>query len=485
MGLSSYECPVCKRSILHEGLTDQDPNLDEGWSHAALVLPDGVFEGAHDGYGNIDGVNFYALAVLGDPDDLDSLALEKDEKRLVKEWWDSATGVNSKKYPIKMYHYYCWENSGKPNFKAAKASKSAVDQGHFINEVRYKVWPPPGKKANPAKEGEGVEDGEVVRFEFTEGSSNKFWEYTDQGDGNALVRWGRIGTQGQSQITPLDKAVKKGYAKEKKGYYPVSASLKTDLRRKLQALGIKTYRNHQGRSFIRRQDVKAALKITAISKDEAEKFLSGLSGKPTQTDLEDFVEKNQYDKDEIAELMYDLRSLRVLDLKAPKPKIDSSSIPIKSKEELIKYMPDFTAIKVEVGDDWDDDTGDLVNPKMLFDNHPFETEKLVLGDDYYWSSGIDGGNEDRFIDEVKAKGYDEAYTTDVGLIITTKDGKEQYVYFQDTVEALKLEKEWHKWWKEKVADLDKNDQTVIQLKEMPKYQFPDQQKNRAAADDKN
>ena len=37
------------------------------------------------------------------------------------------------------------------------------------------------------------------RFEFSEGTSNKFWEITVQGT-EATVRFGRIGTAGQSNV---------------------------------------------------------------------------------------------------------------------------------------------------------------------------------------------------------------------------------------------------------------------------------------------
>lgn len=36
------------------------------------------------------------------------------------------------------------------------------------------------------------------RFEFVEGTSSKFWETTTNGN-NVTVRYGRIGTNGQSQ----------------------------------------------------------------------------------------------------------------------------------------------------------------------------------------------------------------------------------------------------------------------------------------------
>jgi hypothetical protein len=57
----------------------------------------------------------------------------------------------------------------------------------------------------------------------------------------------------------IQEAKKRAAAKEKKGYHPVSAALKGQLRAHLAAAGIKTYRNHQGRSFIRREDIQKVL----------------------------------------------------------------------------------------------------------------------------------------------------------------------------------------------------------------------------------
>ena len=68
------------------------------------------------------------------------------------------------------------------------------------------------------------------RFEFVEGSSQKFWEIELRGD-EFDVRWGRIGTSGQSQTKTFasdakaraehDKLVKE---KTGKGYVEVGAS---------------------------------------------------------------------------------------------------------------------------------------------------------------------------------------------------------------------------------------------------------------------
>ena len=66
------------------------------------------------------------------------------------------------------------------------------------------------------------------RFEFSEGSSNKFWEVSREG-ADVRIRFGRIGTQGLSQIKAfadeetankhIDKLVKE---KTGKGYREVA-----------------------------------------------------------------------------------------------------------------------------------------------------------------------------------------------------------------------------------------------------------------------
>ena len=45
------------------------------------------------------------------------------------------------------------------------------------------------------------------RFELIEGNSSKFWE-VEQAGSDLNVRWGRIGTAGQSQTKPFADAAK-------------------------------------------------------------------------------------------------------------------------------------------------------------------------------------------------------------------------------------------------------------------------------------
>ncbi|MBL8300054.1 MAG: DUF4132 domain-containing protein [Rhodanobacteraceae bacterium] len=67
------------------------------------------------------------------------------------------------------------------------------------------------------------------RFEFSEGASNKFWEIVQEGV-ELQIRWGRIGTQGQSQTKSFADAVKARLALDKlvtektaKGYVETTA----------------------------------------------------------------------------------------------------------------------------------------------------------------------------------------------------------------------------------------------------------------------
>ena len=49
----------------------------------------------------------------------------------------------------------------------------------------------------------------MARFEFTQGSSSKFWEVSQRGT-KVTVRWGRIGTTGQSKVKTFANALKAG-----------------------------------------------------------------------------------------------------------------------------------------------------------------------------------------------------------------------------------------------------------------------------------
>jgi predicted DNA-binding WGR domain protein len=58
------------------------------------------------------------------------------------------------------------------------------------------------------------EPGAIRRFELVEGNSAKFWEVSTSG-ADVIVRFGRIGTSGQSQTKSLADATAAGRLAEK------------------------------------------------------------------------------------------------------------------------------------------------------------------------------------------------------------------------------------------------------------------------------
>jgi len=59
------------------------------------------------------------------------------------------------------------------------------------------------------------------RYEYTDDKSNKFWEIEPRLDGMADVRWGRIGSEGKSQVVARDIALSRARQKLSKGYQMV------------------------------------------------------------------------------------------------------------------------------------------------------------------------------------------------------------------------------------------------------------------------
>ena len=98
------------------------------------------------------------------------------------------------------------EEAPAPKKKAAAAAKPAAKAA-------------PAKAAAPAKKAESSGGSEKRYFEFSEGTSNKFWEVWMVGD-MVHTRYGKIGADGQQTVKPggqkeYDKLVKE---KTKKGY---------------------------------------------------------------------------------------------------------------------------------------------------------------------------------------------------------------------------------------------------------------------------
>jgi predicted DNA-binding WGR domain protein len=54
----------------------------------------------------------------------------------------------------------------------------------------------------------------VQRYEFNDDKSSKFWQIEQQGS-ELHIAWGKIGTQGQSQVKAFDDAAKAEAAKAK------------------------------------------------------------------------------------------------------------------------------------------------------------------------------------------------------------------------------------------------------------------------------
>ena len=63
------------------------------------------------------------------------------------------------------------------------------------------------------------------RYEFHDDdvNSHKYWEIKPLGNGQAEVRWGRVGSQGQSQVVGEGEALKRAGEKLRKGYEMIDA----------------------------------------------------------------------------------------------------------------------------------------------------------------------------------------------------------------------------------------------------------------------
>jgi hypothetical protein len=107
MGLFSWQCLTCKKSILGPYvLTDKNRWMN----NAVAILRDGTFvRGSYDGYG-----------------------------RIVLTAADTEVDLPSKP---DLYHQKCWESIGSPK-NYTGGSPSAPDQGHFIDDKEYDLPEP-------------------------------------------------------------------------------------------------------------------------------------------------------------------------------------------------------------------------------------------------------------------------------------------------------------------------------------------------------
>jgi hypothetical protein len=99
MGLFSWDCKKCGRSIRHWGSTTV---VSRWMAQAVCLMPNGsVVIGTYDGYGRLDSA-------------------------------EGQTTVNRGEEHPCMYHKSCWELAGRPGYSGP--SILAADQGHFVND---------------------------------------------------------------------------------------------------------------------------------------------------------------------------------------------------------------------------------------------------------------------------------------------------------------------------------------------------------------
>lgn len=87
-----------------------------------------------------------------------------------------------------------------------------------------------------------------------------------------------------------------------------------------------------------RKVLLAALRSLAITEQDTKKFISDHNGRPTQDDLNKYVKDQGMDKDEIAEIMYDLVKNQVGGLEAPEPAPKESKPSIDDDDMLQAYL---------------------------------------------------------------------------------------------------------------------------------------------------
>jgi DNA ligase 1 len=112
-------------------------------------------------------------------------------------------------------------------FRYQELSDGGVPRFPSFVGVREEPPPPPTKSA-PAAAASSTKIGGTRRFEFQAGASHKFWEISQSG-GEVTVRFGRVGTTGQSQSKSFADPASAGKHADKliaektaKGYAEVS-----------------------------------------------------------------------------------------------------------------------------------------------------------------------------------------------------------------------------------------------------------------------
>lgn len=148
MGFSSVVCKCCRKSILAPPAT----NEINGWmSEATAVLPDGtIHQGWYDGYSFIHTTAQGVRNMYGD-----DYKAEKVGYRLEYDFENGGVCTAA------VYHTACWEVKGSPTkMPRTGGSKSAYDQGYFIDGKRY-------IKADPRlsdEERKNIEEDALIDF---------------------------------------------------------------------------------------------------------------------------------------------------------------------------------------------------------------------------------------------------------------------------------------------------------------------------------
>lgn len=116
MGLFSHDCLGCGVSARSERAADKS-GFETYQSEVVVLLPDGeVFHGIYDGGGAVKADNGESLHIMLD-------------QRLLAVY--KANGKKFNEY-LKLFHYQCWIEAGKPSYDEVDYSPASEDQGFFF-----------------------------------------------------------------------------------------------------------------------------------------------------------------------------------------------------------------------------------------------------------------------------------------------------------------------------------------------------------------
>ena len=116
MGFFSWECNHCGRAVLSKEATEPNTYIDKDWGRVRAQQSEDhePVYGLYDGYGRVESKG---ATISVNPDGLGDPCF---------------------------YHLHCWGKAGAPT--KFKASRSAENQGFFINEADFEGFP--GEKSD-------------------------------------------------------------------------------------------------------------------------------------------------------------------------------------------------------------------------------------------------------------------------------------------------------------------------------------------------